>query len=84
VSSFRSEFAYVDNLSLVAANLVQRRSGLTWAENLQQSLFEPLGMTASSSGQEAFHAAANTVSPHKRVHDTVSKGQTFIVSAPKH
>ena len=31
VSSFRSEFAYVNNLFLVAADLVHRSSGISWA-----------------------------------------------------
>jgi CubicO group peptidase (beta-lactamase class C family) len=80
VSSFRSEFAYVNNLFLVAANLVHRSSGLTWAENLQKRIFGPLGMTSSSSSQDAFRVAANAASPHKLVNGTVT---AFSSDAPQ-
>src|SRR5262245_40431159 len=67
VTSFRSEFAYVNNLFLVSGDLAHRTSGLTWAENLQQRVFDPLGMRSSSSGQDAFKAASNAAAPHKLV-----------------
>src|SRR4029434_1357875 len=65
VTSFRSEFAYVNNLFLVAADLARQTSGRTWAENLQQRVFDPLGMRSSSSSQDAFKAASDAAAPHK-------------------
>src|SRR5262245_57563694 len=72
VTSFRSEFAYVNNLFLVAGDLARVTSGKTWAENVQQRVFDPLGMRSSSSGQDAFEAAKNVAAPHKVVGGSVT------------
>lgn len=80
VTSFRSEFAYVNNLFLVAGDLARASSGKTWAENVQQRVFDPLGMRSSSSGQEAFKAAGNVAAPHKVVGGSVT---AFAGDAPQ-
>jgi CubicO group peptidase (beta-lactamase class C family) len=72
VTSFRSEFAYVNNLFLVAADLARATSGQSWANGLDARLFRPLGMRSSSSGQDAFAAAANAAAPHKLVDGKVT------------
>jgi CubicO group peptidase (beta-lactamase class C family) len=64
ISSFRSRFGYVNNLFLVAAEVIRRHSGLPWADAVQQRLFAPLGMTASSIGHEAYRAAPNVAFSH--------------------
>jgi CubicO group peptidase (beta-lactamase class C family) len=80
VTSFRSEFAYVNNLFLAAGDLARATSGKTWAENVQQRVFDPLGMRSSSSGQEAFEAAKNVAAPHKVVGGSVT---AFAGDAPQ-
>jgi CubicO group peptidase (beta-lactamase class C family) len=80
VTSFRSEFAYVNNLFLVAADLVHATSGQTWAENVQHRVFDPLGMKSSSSGQESFAAASDAAAPHKIVGGAVT---AFAAGAPQ-
>jgi len=80
VTSFRSEFAYVNNLFLVAADLARATSGQSWADGLDARLFRPLGMRASSSGQEAFKTAANAAAPHKLVDGKVT---AFAADAPE-
>jgi CubicO group peptidase (beta-lactamase class C family) len=67
VSSFRTEFAYVNNLFLVAGELIEKSSGHSWAENLREQIFTPLGMKSSSSDQASFVAARNRAAPHKLV-----------------
>src|SRR5262245_506905 len=79
-TSFRSEFAYVNNLFLVAGDLARATSGKTWAENVQQRVFDPLGMRSSSSGQDAFEAAKNVAAPHKVVGGSVT---AFAGDAPQ-
>jgi CubicO group peptidase (beta-lactamase class C family) len=64
VSSFRSRFGYVNNLFLVAAEVIRRHTGLPWAEAVQRRLFEPLGMTESSTNLEAYRAATNMAFSH--------------------
>lgn len=67
VSSFRSNFAYVNNLFLVAAKLVEQASGKSWEENLEQRIFTPLGMSASSSDIESLAQVENRSAGHARV-----------------
>ena len=64
VSSFRSRFGYVNNLFLVAAEVIRRHTGMTWEEAVPQRLFAPLGMTESSIGHEAYRSAANAAFSH--------------------
>ena len=49
VTSFRSEFSYVNNLWVTAAAVVEAKTGKTWEQNLQERIFDPLGMGESSS-----------------------------------
>jgi CubicO group peptidase (beta-lactamase class C family) len=80
VTSFRSEFAYVNNLFLVAGDLAHASSGETWAANVQHRIFDPLGMASSSSGQEGFAAASDAAAPHKLVGGAVT---AFAADAPQ-
>lgn len=66
ITSFRSQFAYVNNIWLVAAKVIETNTGKTWEENLGQRIFQPLGMTHSSAGFEEFYAEANRATPHLR------------------
>ena len=65
VSSFRSRFGYVNNLFLVAAEVIKQHTGMTWEEAVQRRLFAPLDMTESSTGLPAYRAAANAAISHK-------------------
>lgn len=58
---FRSEYAYQNNLFLVAAALVEKTTGKSWEYNLSRRILLPLGMrstTATLAGyQNSGHAA---------------------------
>jgi len=71
VTSFRTTFAYVNNLFLVAAQLVEKYTGMSWEATLQRNIFDPLGMTESSAGLKAFQAATNLAIPHAKVKDKI-------------
>jgi CubicO group peptidase (beta-lactamase class C family) len=67
-SSFRSEFAYQNGLFLAAAQLLEKKTGVSWEQLLQDTAFAPLGMTHSSSrysdylqepNRAGFHQAQN-------------------------
>jgi CubicO group peptidase (beta-lactamase class C family) len=64
VSSFRSRFGYVNNLFLVAAEVIKQHTGMTWEEAVQRRLFAPLDMTESSTGLPAYRSAANAAISH--------------------
>jgi CubicO group peptidase (beta-lactamase class C family) len=72
ISSFRSRFGYVNNLFLVAAEVIRRHTGLTWEDAVQRRLFEPLGMTESSTGLPAYRSATNVALNHKVLHGQVT------------
>lgn len=65
VSSFRNEFAYVNNMWLVTAKVVELASGLTWEQAIEQDIFAPLGMTSSSLTKTALLSAPNHATPHQ-------------------
>ncbi|QPM68891.1 serine hydrolase [Atribacter laminatus] len=67
ISSFRSEFAYMNNLFLVAASLVEKASGKTWEDNLQERIFDPLGMNDTTCIQDGFTQALNVAYLHQNI-----------------
>ena len=64
VSSFRSEFAYVNNLWLVVAALEERATGRRWEDLVAERVFAPLGMTSTSTSRDALLENANAALPH--------------------
>ena len=76
VSSFRSEYAYQNNLFLVAAALIEKYTGKTWEENVKERIFSPLGMNSSTMDMKSFLENENTVTLHRTL-----KGE--IVPIPK-
>ena len=65
ISSFRSEFAYVNVLFLWAAALVEKYTGQTWEESLREKLFVPLGMADSSAIMEQYVKSPNRASLYR-------------------
>ncbi|MFC1590188.1 serine hydrolase [Candidatus Omnitrophota bacterium] len=64
VSSFRSEFAYVNNLFLVAARAIENKTGKTWEADIRARIFEPLGMDESSTGRDSLVSSKNAATGH--------------------
>ncbi len=64
-SSFRSEFAYMNNLFLVAGALIEKVSGKTWEENLQERILNPLQMSSTTYTREGFTGSDNVAYLHK-------------------
>jgi len=64
VYSFRSEFSYVNNLWVTAAATVEAKTGKSWEQNLQERIFDPLGMAESSASQEALFKSGNAATFH--------------------
>ena len=70
-SSFRSEFAYQNNLFLVASELVERHTRKGWEENVKERIFEPLGMSSSTMDMKSFQEAKDVTSLHHRLGDKI-------------
>ena len=68
-SSFRSEYAYTNFGLTEAAVAAAKADGKTWEELCETRLYEPLGMTSTSSRFADYQAAANRAWTHVRVND---------------
>jgi CubicO group peptidase (beta-lactamase class C family) len=69
VSEFRSEFAYQNCLFLVTAKLIKEKTAKTWEENIQERIFNPLGMNNSSTDTASFKSAPDVTWLHKIQND---------------
>ncbi len=67
VTSFRSEFAYQNTLFLDAAALLEKVTGKTWEQLLQEQIFTPLGMTTASSTLNTLLASPDRTLGHYRM-----------------
>ncbi|CRI64639.1 conserved exported hypothetical protein [Thiocapsa sp. KS1] len=64
ISSFRSTFGYVNSLFLAAAQIVEDKTGLSWEDNLDVSIFGPLGMTETTANPEVVATLTNIARGH--------------------
>jgi len=64
VTSFRSEFAYVNHLFLVAAEVVERKTDQSWEENIRERIFLPLKMSESSYDRKALTEGNDVATGH--------------------
>jgi CubicO group peptidase (beta-lactamase class C family) len=64
VSSFRSEFAYVNHLFLVAAEVVENATGRSWEESIRERIFLPLKMLHSSYDRHGLMAGEDVATGH--------------------
>ncbi|MFA5008676.1 MAG: serine hydrolase [Candidatus Omnitrophota bacterium] len=64
VASFRAKFAYVNNLWLEVAAIIEKYTGKTWEQALKERIFEPLGMSHSSADMQSFLDAKDVSSLH--------------------
>lgn len=67
VTSFRSSYAYQNNLWLAAAKVIEKISGRSWEENIKKRIFEPLDMRSSSCDMESFVHGRDVASLHHDV-----------------
>lgn len=76
VAPFRARWIYSNINYLLAGEIVERLTGQSWAEALRVRIFEPLGMTESSTGVANLQGR-NTVAQHVVLH-----GQVHAVDHP--
>lgn len=71
--SFRSEFSYINSAFLWAAALVEEYTNKTWEKNLEDHIFNPLGMKSSSSTMEEYLKTDNKSALHSRIDDRINE-----------
>ena len=63
---FRAQYAYDNVLYAVAQLVIEKVSGRTYAEFIEQEIFEPVGMTESRINSDALGGATNVAIGHAR------------------
>ena len=69
--SFRSQFGYQNIMYLAAGQVVAKVTKAPWDDFIKARIFQPLGMTASSTSITALTGLEDIAAPHAEVNDTV-------------
>jgi CubicO group peptidase (beta-lactamase class C family) len=69
--SFRSKFAYDNNLYLVAGEVIARVSKMRWEDFVEQRILRPLGMETSAASYYSCGKNTNIIDPHNLINDSV-------------
>src|SRR6476659_4086603 len=70
-TSFRSAYAYDNVLYLVAGQLIEKLSGMTWEEFVRTRILVPIGMTSSTVRHADAASGGNVAATHAEVDGTV-------------
>lgn len=63
-SHFRTEYAYQNNLYLVAAAVIEKLTKRSWEENLRENIILPLGMKHTTASFEGYRKSTNKAGGH--------------------
>lgn len=69
--SFRGDYQYNNSTFLIAEKIIEKVTGKTWEQNLQERVFDKAGMKSSSANAEGFAASQNVATPHDYRYTTV-------------
>ena len=67
VTSFRSQYAYDNNLYIIAGEVVARVSGMSWEDFVEQRIMRPLGMSHSATKFDRLRDTSDVIDGHARV-----------------
>jgi len=76
-TSFRSAYAYDNVLYLVAGEVIEAVSGMSWEDFIRTRILARVGMTASSPRFDAAANGGNVASPHARIDERVRVVKPF-------
>ena len=62
---FRGGYEYNNITFIIAARIIEKLTGKSWEENIQERVLTPLGMTSTSLDMDGFKAAENVAVPHE-------------------
>ena len=71
VTSFRSTYAYDNNLYIVAGEVVARVSGISWENFIELRIMAPLGMTHSAASWDRLKDTSDWIDAHAPVEGVV-------------
>jgi CubicO group peptidase (beta-lactamase class C family) len=61
---FRSDYGYQNNMFMIAGEIIERITGITWEKFVTQNFFVPLEMNDTRSSNDAFDGTENIAYPH--------------------
>jgi len=76
-TSFRSRYAYDNVLYIVAGELIETVSGLSWEDFIARRILEPLGMHSTTVRHSGAGTGGNSATPHARVEGVVRPVAAF-------
>ena len=68
---FRSGYVYSNVMYMVAGQVIEAASGMTWDEFMQERIFNPLNMTSANTSITAISDTGNAAWPHQEIHEEV-------------
>jgi CubicO group peptidase (beta-lactamase class C family) len=76
-TSFRSAYAYDNVLYLIAGEVIETISGMSWEEFIEQRIFTRIGMSGSNTRHSAGGHGENAATPHARINGKVQIANAF-------
>lgn len=70
-TSFRSQFAYNNNMFIIAGEVLKRVSGLSWEEFIETKIMNPVGMNNSKASYNRVTNRTNIIDAHTRTEGKV-------------
>jgi CubicO group peptidase (beta-lactamase class C family) len=67
VTSFRSQYAYDNNLYIIAGEVVARVSGMSWEDFIQRRILGPVAMSHSAATFDRLRDTSDMIDGHSRV-----------------
>lgn len=67
IASFRSRYHYTNTTFEAVGKMFPAMAGKSWEDFMQERIFDPLGMTASSTNVDALQNVANLSTPHANI-----------------
>ena len=69
--TFRGAYQYNNSTFLIAEKIIEKVTGKSWEENLQERVFNKAGMKSSSANAAGYAASKNVATPHDYRYTTV-------------
>ncbi|MBC2844025.1 serine hydrolase [Winogradskyella flava] len=70
-TSFRSKFAYNNNMFIIAGEVLKRVSGLSWEDFIETKIMKPVGMKNSKASYNRVTDKSNIIDAHTRAEGEV-------------
>jgi CubicO group peptidase (beta-lactamase class C family) len=70
-TSFRSKFAYNNNMFIIAGEVLKRVSGLSWEDFIETKIMKPVGMKNSKASYNRVTDRSNIIDAHTRAEGKV-------------